>query len=175
MLINSSNVTLEILDELLPNYRIFHQTGVTHEDSIRTTAEALLKDNPDASNYYLVGAIPASTVSRLYDAASVVVTRAGSTTLFEIAAHGKPSIIIPIPETVSRDQKTNAYAFAGTGAASVIEEKNLSQHLLIEEIETIIRDQGRWQQMAHAARERAIPEAATKIAGILHRIAKEHE
>ena len=36
---------------------IFHQTGVTHEDSIRTTAEALLKDNPDASNYYLVGAI----------------------------------------------------------------------------------------------------------------------
>ena len=170
-----NNVTLEILDELLPDYRIFHQTGGVHEESVRSTAEALLKDNPHANNYFLVGSVPATTVSRLYDAASVVVTRAGSTTLFEIAAHGKPSVIVPIPESVSRDQRTNAFAYAGTGAASVVEEKNLTQHLLIEEIETIIRDQGRCQQMAHAAKERAMPEAATKIAGILHRIAQEHE
>ena len=170
-----NDVALEILDELLPNYRIFHQTGSVHYDKLSQTANALLAGNPYRENYYIQGSISGEMVSNLYDAASIVVTRAGSTTLFEIAAHSRPAIIVPIPEKISHDQRTNAYAYAGNGAAVVIEEKNLTQHLLIDEITSIIGDQERWQTMAAAANRQSMPEAAEKVANILHQIGKEHE
>jgi UDP-N-acetylglucosamine--N-acetylmuramyl-(pentapeptide) pyrophosphoryl-undecaprenol N-acetylglucosamine transferase len=163
------------LDELLPHYRIFHQTGSEHYDELLLAAQTLLKDSPLINDYYIMGSIPAETVSLLYDAAAVVITRAGSTTLFEIATHGKPAIVVPIPEDVSRDQRTNAFAYAGTGAASVIEEQNLVSHLLTDEIQSIISDPHRLAAMSAAAQAQAIPDAAEKIATILYRIAKEHE
>jgi UDP-N-acetylglucosamine--N-acetylmuramyl-(pentapeptide) pyrophosphoryl-undecaprenol N-acetylglucosamine transferase len=170
-----NNAIMESLDELLPQYRIFHQTGSAHYDELLLTAQTILKDSPLQNDYYIQGTIPAETVSLLYDAASIVITRAGSTTLFEIAAHGKPAIIIPIPEDVSRDQRTNAYAYAGTGAASVIEEHNLTPHLLSEEIHSIISSPDRLAGMAKAAQAQAIPDAASKVAAILYRIGREHE
>jgi predicted glycosyltransferase len=69
--------------------------------------------------------------------AEIVVSRAGST-IFEIAAWGLPSIIIPLPNTISHDQTANAFAYAKSGAAVVIEENNLSSHVLIEEIDRIV-------------------------------------
>lgn len=170
-----NNVVLDSLDELLPHFRIFHQTGTAHYDELLLAAQTLLKDSPLIDDYYIMGSIPAETVSLLYDAAAVVVTRAGSTTLFEIAAHGKPAIIVPIPEDVSRDQRTNAFAYAGTGAASVIEQQNLTSHLLTDELQTIINDPNRTAAMSAAAQAQAVPDAAQKIAAILYRIGKEHE
>lgn len=170
-----NNVVMDALDELLPDYRIFHQTGSAHYDELLLTAQTLLKDSPLINDYYIMGNIPAKTVSLLYDAAAVVVTRAGSTTLFEIALHGKPAIVVPIPEDVSRDQRTNAFAYAGTGAASVIEEKNLTSHLLVEEIQSIINSPDRTAAMSAAAKAAAIPDAAEKIAAILLKIGREHE
>lgn len=170
-----NTVVLQSLSELLPHYRVFHQTGSLHYDELVLTAQTILSNSPLQSDYYIKGTIPAETVSLLYDAAALIITRAGSTTLFEIAAHGKPSIIIPIPEDVSRDQRTNAFAFAGTGAASVVEEQNLTTHLLIEEIQSIISSPERWNSMATAAVGQAVPDAAEKIAAILHKIGKEHE
>lgn len=170
-----NNVIMDALDELLPNFRVFHQTGSAHYDELVLSAQALLKDSPLANDYYIVGNLPAETVSLLYDAAAVVITRAGSTTLFEIAAHGKPAIIIPIPEDVSRDQRTNAFTYAASGAAVVIEEQNLTPHLLLEEITSIINNPNRMAGMAAAAQGFAITDAAEKIAAILYRIGTEHE
>lgn len=169
-----NNIILRTLPELLPHYRVFHQVGETNLEVLRSAAKNLLTDAPLAQNYYIVGSIPATSVSLLLDAAAVVITRAGSTTLFEIAAHGKPAIIIPIPEEVSHDQRSNAYAYARSGAASVIEEKNLTPHLLIEEIRSIISDQTKYATMVQAAKSQALPDAAAKVAEILVSIGKEH-
>jgi UDP-N-acetylglucosamine--N-acetylmuramyl-(pentapeptide) pyrophosphoryl-undecaprenol N-acetylglucosamine transferase len=133
-----------------------------------------LAESPLAGNYYIVGSVPGATVSLLLDAAALVITRAGSTTLFEIAHHGKPSIIIPIPEEISHDQRHNAYAFARTGAAAVIEEKNLTSHLLTSQIHTIISDPEKQRSMAAAAQNQAFPDAAEKIANLLLSVGKEH-
>lgn len=171
---NLNTVVMQSLLDLLPDYRIFHQTGSLHYDELLLTAQTILRDSPLQNDYFIQGTIPAETVSLLYDAASVVVTRAGSTTLFEIAAHGKPAIIVPIPEDVSRDQRTNAYAYSGTGAAVVIEEQNLTTHLLTEEIQSIINSQQRQADMSAAAQALAVPDAAEKIALVLHQIASEH-
>ncbi len=113
-------------------------------------------------------------VGALQTAASIIITRAGSTTLFEIAYRGKPSIVIPIPEDVSRDQRSNAYAYARSGAATVLEEHNLTEHLLTAEIHSIMSDQAKYKTMSEAAKSQAIEGAAEKIAALLVKIGVEH-
>jgi UDP-N-acetylglucosamine--N-acetylmuramyl-(pentapeptide) pyrophosphoryl-undecaprenol N-acetylglucosamine transferase len=169
-----NNLIESTLVDLLPHYRIFHQAGAAHLSELRVSAQTLLADSPLQQNYYIVDSVPAQTVSLLLDAASLVISRAGSTTLFEIAQHGKPAILIPIPEEVSHDQRTNAYAYARTGGAVVMEEKNLTPHLLTQEIHSIIGNPERLQSMANAARAQAVPDAAEKVANILTQIGQEH-
>ncbi len=170
-----NSIIVRSLAELLPNYRIFHQVGDANVAELSLAAKTLLADSPYLSNYYIVGSVPGATVSALLDAAAVIITRAGSTTLFEIAAHGKPAIIIPIPEEVSHDQRTNAFAYARNGAGAVIEEKNLTTHLLIEEIHSIVGDPARSITMSAAAKAAALPGAAEKVASLLQTVARKHE
>lgn len=166
-------IMLDLL-ALLPQYRIFHQAGVANVGQLQLSAQTLLQGSPLQNDYYLVGNVSAETVSALMTAASLIISRAGSTTLFEIAYHGKPAIVIPIPEKISRDQRSNAYAFARSGAAVVIEEHNLTQHLLAKEIDTIINDPERYNTMSMAARALSVDDAAGKIANILIAIGVEH-
>lgn len=166
---------LDSLSVLLPHYRIFHQTGSGYEDTITQSAQALLLKSPDLLQYYYVrGSVPGETVRALLQASSLVISRAGSTTLFEIALHGKPAIVIPIPEDISHDQRTNAYSYARSGAGSVIEEHNLTKHLLQAEIQSIMTESGKYQQMSESARAFAAPGAAKAIAEVLISIAFEH-
>ena len=170
-----NNILLRTLTQLLPECRIYHQAGAKNLAEISLTAKSLVTDPDLQSRYYLEGLISAEKVNALLSAASVVITRAGSTTLFEIAIHGTPSIIIPIPEDISRDQRSNAYAFARGGGATVIEEQNLTEALLISEIRSIIGSKERWQQMSTAAVGFVPTDAADKIAAILLQIGQEHE
>lgn len=169
-----NDAMLQSLSKLLPYYRIFHQTGSSNVEEVRLSAQGLLGDSPLRENYYIEGNISAPLVSTIMSAASLIITRAGSTTLFEIAYHGKPSIVVPIPEDVSRDQRTNAYAYARSGAASVIEERNLTTNLLAQEIQSILNDQNRYQSMSEAAKNMYIDGAEDKIASILVSIGIEH-
>jgi UDP-N-acetylglucosamine--N-acetylmuramyl-(pentapeptide) pyrophosphoryl-undecaprenol N-acetylglucosamine transferase len=169
-----NELILQSLSNLLPHYRIFHQTGTDNIEEIRLSAQGLLGDSPLLSNYYVEGTLRAETVATLLSAASLIITRAGSTTLSEIAYHGKPSIVIPIPEGISRDQRTNAYAYARSGAAIVIEEHNLSQHLLAQEIQTILGNPEQYQSMSQAAKSMYIDGAEDKIASVLVSIGVEH-
>ncbi len=170
-----NNVILRVLDELLPRYRVFHQTGAKNQNELFLTAQTLITDPVLKSRYYTAGHVSADVVSALLSAASLVITRAGSTTLYEIALHGKPSIVIPIPEDISRDQRSNAYSYARSGAASVIEEHNITETLLINEINLIMGDKDHWQKMSLATAGFAIPDAAEKIADVLIKIGVEHQ
>lgn len=169
-----NNLIVAALPYLLPHYQILHQTGLANETTIRESARAIMKESDLLSRYFVVGTASAEVVSAALTGASLVVSRAGSTSIFEIAAHGKPSIVIPIPEAVSHDQRTNAYAFARSGAATVLEEENLTEHLLVNEISSIMGDQTRYQKMAAASQSFAVTGAAEKISSILVQIGTEH-
>ena len=169
-----NNLVLRCLDTLLPHYRIFHQTGEKNFDQLKLAAKSLVTDPIQQSRYYPHSSVSPEIVSALLTAASIVVTRAGSTTLFEIAIHGKPSIVIPIPEDISRDQRSNAYAFARAGGAVVIEERNLTEALLTSEIHSIMQNPQLYQEMSQAAVNFAHRDAAHKIATSLIFIGKEH-
>ena len=100
--------------------------------------------------------------------------RAGATAITEIALWGKPAILIPIPESVSHDQRTNAYSYAHTGAAIVLEEENLTPNILASEIRRISGDPALRQRMGAQGRSFANPDAAKLIADELIRIGLSH-
>ena len=106
--------------------------------------------------------------------ADLIISRAGST-IFEIAVWGVPSIIIPITNSISNHQRNNAYSYARSGAAVVIEESNLSDNILISEVNRIIRNKNETERMRKNAKEFAKIDAAEKIAREIIRIGIRHE
>ncbi|MAZ30001.1 hypothetical protein CL655_01825 [bacterium] len=169
-----NTLVLDSLDELLPNYLLIHQAG---EDNIKAVQETALARGLPAhlmERYFVLGHVSADIMAAALEAAALVVSRAGSTSIFETALKGKPAIIIPIPEAISHDQRTNAYAYARSGAASVVEEHNLTDGLLAAEVNRIMSDQAVYQAMAEAARQFTNPDAAAKLAGTTLGIAAEH-
>jgi len=107
-------------------------------------------------------------------AATLAVSRAGSI-IFELAQWGIPAILIPIPETVSHDQRSNAFTYARTGGAIVIEQNNLLPTILVSEIDRLISNPKLLGAMRVAAKRFAKPQAARLIAGELINIALSHE
>ena len=170
-----NNLILESLDELLPIYTILHQTGATHEETVKLTAAKLIPDPTLLSHYFVKGSLTATEMHLAESAATLIISRAGTGTIFEIAAKGKPSILIPIPEEISHDQRHNAYAYARTGAATVIEEANLTDGLLTAEINRIMGDTSVYETMQRAALQFHIPNAAETLATTLLGIADEHD
>jgi UDP-N-acetylglucosamine--N-acetylmuramyl-(pentapeptide) pyrophosphoryl-undecaprenol N-acetylglucosamine transferase len=106
--------------------------------------------------------------------ADIVISRAGSS-IFEIALWKKPSIIIPLPQSVSHDQTKNALAYSRTGAATVIEEGNLASHILVAEIDRLMTNQHIRDLMSQSAAAFARPDAAEKIAEAILELSLEHE
>lgn len=170
-----NNLVLDSLDELLRDFTVIHQTGAVHHAVCVQTADNLIKDESMRKHYHPFALLDARTLNDAYHVGSIVVARAGSGSIHEIALHGKPSILIPIPEEISHDQRTNAYTYARTGAAVVLEEENLTDGLLRAEIDRIMLDQGTYTAMTEAAKGFARPNASENIANLLMSIAYEHK
>jgi UDP-N-acetylglucosamine--N-acetylmuramyl-(pentapeptide) pyrophosphoryl-undecaprenol N-acetylglucosamine transferase len=102
-------------------------------------------------------------MDREMTAADLVVCRAGATTLAELTALGRPSLLIPLPTATDDHQRKNAQALAGQGAARMLDQASLTGERLAAEIVRLAGDvQGR-AAMAAAARRLARPDAAKVI------------
>jgi UDP-N-acetylglucosamine--N-acetylmuramyl-(pentapeptide) pyrophosphoryl-undecaprenol N-acetylglucosamine transferase len=102
-------------------------------------------------------------MDREMKAASIVVSRAGATTLAEVTAAGRPSILVPLPTATDDHQRHNAVALQEAGAAEVIEQKDLNGVQLAESVLALARDGTKRQRMSAAARRLAKPRAAEEI------------
>lgn len=169
-----NDLVLNSLDELLPFYTIIHQTGAQHLETCVLSAQNLIVDTELRKGYHPFAFMNVELLNDAYHTADIIVSRAGSTSIYEIALHGKPSILIPIPEEVSHDQRTNAYTYARTGAATVIEESNLVPGLLRSEIDRIMQDTGLKNEMSRFAQAFGKTDAAEQISSLILKIAKEH-
>lgn len=168
-----NELLLNSLDELLPHYSIVHQTGVEHEDTVRSTASGLINAEL-LQRYFVKGTLSTSEMNSAMSAAHLIISRAGSGTIFQIAAKGKPAIVVPIPETISHDQRTNAFAYARSGAATVLEEENFRDDLLAAEVHRIMSDQTVYAAMSGSARAFAKTDASRILAETIIAIAQEH-
>ena len=102
-------------------------------------------------------------MDREMKSADVIVARAGATTLAELTAAGRASILIPLPTATDDHQRKNAEALVGQGAAQMVEQRGLTGDRLAAEILGLARDADRRRVMSEAARRLARPAAAKVI------------
>ena len=169
-----NNIILETLPELLSKYQIIHQTGTNNIVDVTGRSKVVMNDKNNLSRYVPLPYLNNLATRMAAGVATIIVSRAGSA-IFEIASWGIPSIIIPITNSNGDHQRKNAYNYARTGACEVIDEANLTPHLLISEIDKMINNKEKLAMMKQQALAFASPLAAEKIAAEAIKIAQTHE
>jgi UDP-N-acetylglucosamine--N-acetylmuramyl-(pentapeptide) pyrophosphoryl-undecaprenol N-acetylglucosamine transferase len=138
--------------------RIVHQTGTAEADDVRARyAERGLEADVRA----FIDDMPAA-----YAAADLVVCRAGASTIAELTAFGKPSILVPYPYAADDHQRKNAESLSLRGAAVMILDREVTPERLAAEIRRLRDDPGRFAAMAEASRALGRPDAAERVADV---------
>ncbi|MDO8564615.1 MAG: UDP-N-acetylglucosamine--N-acetylmuramyl-(pentapeptide) pyrophosphoryl-undecaprenol N-acetylglucosamine transferase [bacterium] len=169
-----NEVLLPILPELLERFEVIHQTGQANFADLTARTGVYLAKHTFKERYHPFPSLSAPQLASAFQSATLVVSRAGST-IFEIAAWGKPSILIPITESNGNHQRENAYNYARGGGARVIEESNLTSTILLSEIERIAESSEHLSLMAQKATSFAKKDAAAVIAREILSLALAHE
>jgi UDP-N-acetylglucosamine--N-acetylmuramyl-(pentapeptide) pyrophosphoryl-undecaprenol N-acetylglucosamine transferase len=143
-----------------PGFTVVHITG--EREFAQSSARA-------AEHYRVLPYTP--SLGPFLAVADLVVSRAGGS-VFEIAAAGKASILVPSPNVTADHQTRNAEHIAGGGAAIVIADADLTAVRLAAEVDALMADPRRLEGMAEAARRIAMPDAAERIATELLALAR---
>lgn len=155
------------LPDLLAMCRVIHQCGrqtrdgipaVKHLREVRAALPSNLQDR-----YHVVDFV-ADEIGHFYALADVVVSRSGAGTLAELFALGKPAILVPLVPTGGDEQRRNAQHAQHAGAATVIEQADLTGASLGTVVRDLLTDEGKRNAMACAARKLARPDAARHLA-----------
>lgn len=160
-----NDVLLEILPDLLKKYEILHQSGEKNFQEVKSEADALIfAQKLDSKYYHLFAALSEEEIGPAYAASDLIIARSGAGTIFEIAAFGKPSILIPLSSAAANHQVKNAYEFAEEERTMVVEEANFTPRFILQEIANLLENQKKITLMGVNAKKFAKPEAARIIA-----------
>ena len=143
---------LAALPELTEAFEIIHQTGEKNEDAVKKEADIIL-ERGHKERFHPVPFFDETGTRTFYSASDLIVSRAGATTIYEIATWAKPAILIPLRSAAQDHQKKNAYEYAAGGAARVLGEENLTPPLLFAEIRKLMADPERLRAMSAAAQK----------------------
>jgi UDP-N-acetylglucosamine--N-acetylmuramyl-(pentapeptide) pyrophosphoryl-undecaprenol N-acetylglucosamine transferase len=151
----------------VPGLTVLHQSGARHAAA---TQEAYQASGADPSRWQVqpfLDDMPAQ-----FARAHLIMSRSGASTVAELAAAGKPSLLVPFAAATDQHQRRNAEAMVQAGAAVMLEEKDLEipEHLLAA-LTGLLNDPGRLAAMSAAARTQAHPGAAERIADRLAELA----
>jgi UDP-N-acetylglucosamine--N-acetylmuramyl-(pentapeptide) pyrophosphoryl-undecaprenol N-acetylglucosamine transferase len=158
-------IVVRLLDAV-PRLTIVHQSGerrleptraeyaASGADPRRWRVEAFLTDMPEQ-----------------YGAADVVLARSGST-IAELCAAGKPSVLVPLPTAADDHQRKNAEVLASAGAAVLLLQRDATPEVMERTLVDLLTDSDRRRRMAEAARGLARPGALERIAGMVLRLAE---
>ncbi len=145
--------------ETLPGIRLVHQTGQADFERIQSKYK-------DAGREDVVVAPFFEDMAAVYRQADFLLSRAGATTLTELAVLGKPVILVPYPYAADDHQKKNGEYYVQGGGAILYEEKELDASLLAETIATLAANAKQRQIMAAQMRSLAMPDAAMRIVAV---------
>jgi len=143
--------------------QIVHQTG--SEDRVQVDAAYKAQGRASARIEAFI-----DDMAGAYRQAQLVVCRAGATTLAELAAAGRPAVLIPYPHAAGDHQTANARAMAEAGAAVLLPQQELNAERLASLVNELLADRSRLTAMAAAARAQAKTDAARAIVAICRRL-----
>jgi UDP-N-acetylglucosamine--N-acetylmuramyl-(pentapeptide) pyrophosphoryl-undecaprenol N-acetylglucosamine transferase len=108
-----------------------------------------------------------------FDAADVIVCRAGASSVAEICATGKPAVLVPFPFATDNHQYHNAKYLSERNAALMIADREMTAESLFEKLEALMNDQGRRKELSENCARLAKPDSADRMASIVLKIAEE--
>jgi UDP-N-acetylglucosamine--N-acetylmuramyl-(pentapeptide) pyrophosphoryl-undecaprenol N-acetylglucosamine transferase len=162
--VSLNQAIVQVLPDLLPHFQIIHQVGAKNLEDVRETQAKY-----EAQGYRAVGFLE-DELADVYALADIILSRSGGQ-IHEYAALGKPVILIPLPGSGSNHQVMNAFTLQRQGAASMLEQANMTPELLRAEILQVFRDEALRARMQAAIKKFATPLAAKKLAYWLMRLA----
>lgn len=154
---------LGVIKELTDEFEIIHQAGKENLEEVRLESSELLRSF-HKERYHLFGFLKENELRDGYLLADLIISRAGATAIFEIANLGKPSILVPLMNSAQNHQTENGYSYAKSGACVILEESNLTPHLLLGEIKRLVENPAKMAEMGEAAKKFARPDSAELIA-----------
>ena len=158
--INDALTSLLKTDGLPEGWQLIHVTGEAEYDWVRSALQAAQRDSGGAVRAYL------HDVADAYAAADLVLARAGASTVGELAATGRPAILVPYPYAAEDHQRANAAMVAQTGAAVVVDDRELLAGKLRGVLADVTRPARLAELRAAAERERAADPLATILARV---------
>jgi UDP-N-acetylglucosamine--N-acetylmuramyl-(pentapeptide) pyrophosphoryl-undecaprenol N-acetylglucosamine transferase len=164
---------IENVKEFVGKYQVLHQVGSQNFKNFKNELTiATEKFIPAERERYKIVDFLQKEIKDAMTAADVIVSRAGSGAIFEIALMKKPSILIPLSESAGDHQKFNAYEYAKSGACIVLEDSNLSPALFFGQLNSILENKTKYGAMSVAAGTFSKPDAAKLIAKELINLAR---
>ena len=166
--INDAMVALK--DELLsrPDLHVVHSCG---RDGYEATAERLDLTDEEAGRWHVVPYI--SDMGDMLASADLVVSRAGASSIAEIAALAVPSVLVPYPHATADHQTTNAQFLVGAKAAVLVRDDELSGPSFRGLVTGLLDDRSRLDAMRAAARGLAQDQAAARLADQTEKLGKQ--
>lgn len=155
-----------VLSELVEHMSVVLISGSGQYDELRALT-------PQADSRFQLHAFISEGMPQMLGAADVVVSRAGATTLLELAAIGAPTILIPNGQLTGGHQLKNADAYARSGAVKVLDEHTVDTdpHVLARAIIDLLRDESTRKDMAKKFHAFAKPNAARDVAEMVRETA----
>lgn len=152
--------------EAIQGLTILHQCGARHvEETERLYREQAALREIFAARWRVTAYL--DDMPPRFAAASLVLCRSGASTMAELAAAGRASLLVPFPLAADDHQRCNAEGFVSAGAAVMLPESQLTPKRLQSELTALLRDPARLRQMGSAARPLAHPNAAAEIAALV--------
>ncbi len=150
----------------LEKFEVLHQCGENNYKEVSTEAAAIIREDL-RNDYKIFPFFDESQLANAYKVADIVVSRAGSGSIFEISANGKAGVFLPLSGSAQNHQVKNAYAYTSFRSGIVLEEENLSSHFFLSRIEELFSPIDQIRNMEKNALYFARPRAAHIIASYI--------
>lgn len=138
-----------------PKLEVVHQTGQRELAAVR---EGYERAGVSARAESFLDGVAGEMIGT-----DLVICRAGATTLAELAAVGRPAVLVPLPTATDDHQRKNAEALVNAGGAVMLEEKHLNPGTLAAVVSELLNDADRRARMSAAMKTFARPDAAASI------------
>lgn len=145
--------------EAVPGLTILHQAGAR---SAEETQAAYAASGADPARWQVHAFL--DDMARRFEAADLVLSRSGASTVAEEMAAGKPALLVPFPGAADDHQRKNAEVMASAGAASLLIEAGMTPESLLASLTAMLGDRAALRAMGERARVLAHPDAAAEIA-----------
>ena len=153
-----NNLIVGVLPKLLNKYRLIHLSGELDYPHLAEIRHQLPKALQESYELY-----PFKPLSEALPQADLVVSRAGATTLFELAAAGKPAILIPLPHSANHHQEKNAQFFADHKAALLLRGRETTPSKLLSLIQRLLKGNQERRALSHQIKTLDQREAVKKL------------